>query len=100
MLSSYYSVVIIAAALKIDHDAEHRKNSIRDARTTQPGEIIFNTMKYRNSETVQRSGYFQSSVSYIKLQTRNMTHWHVKCPPKVKHEFCSKTYTKLARVDC
>ena len=43
------------------------KNS-RDAHTPQPGEIVFNTMKYRSSETVQRSGYFQSSVSYIKLQ--------------------------------
>ena len=29
---------------------------------------IFNTMRYRSSETVQRLGYFQSSVSYIKLQ--------------------------------
>ena len=44
------------------------KNSIRDVRTPQPGEIVFNTMKYRSSETVQRSGYFQSSVSYIELQ--------------------------------
>ena len=26
-------------------------------------------MRYISSETVQRSGYFQSSVSYIKLQT-------------------------------
>ena len=44
------------------------KNSIRDARTPQPGEIVFNTMRYRSSETVQRSGYFQSSVSYIKVK--------------------------------
>ena len=29
------------------------KNSIRDARTTQPGEIFFNTMGYRSSETIQ-----------------------------------------------
>ena len=41
---------------------------IRDARTPQSGEIVFNTMRYRSSETVQRSGYFQNSVSYIKLQ--------------------------------
>ena len=27
------------------------------APTPQPGEIVFNTMKYRSSETVQRSGY-------------------------------------------
>ena len=42
------------------------KNS-RDARTPQPGEIVFNTMRYRSSKTVQRSGYLQSSVSYIKV---------------------------------
>ena len=40
------------------------KNSIRDARTPQPGKIVFNTMRYRGgSETVHRLGYFQSSVS-------------------------------------
>ena len=44
------------------------KNSMRDARTPQSGEIIFNTMRYRSSERLQRLGYFQSSVSYIKLQ--------------------------------
>ena len=44
------------------------KNSIRDARTPQPGQIVFNTMGYRSSETVQSSRYFQSSVSYIKVQ--------------------------------
>ena len=45
-------------------------NSIRDVHTPQPGEIVFKTMTYRSrlSETVQRSGYIQSSVSYIKLQ--------------------------------
>ena len=31
--------------------------------TPQPGEIVFNTMRYRSSETVHRLGYFQSSVS-------------------------------------
>ena len=41
--------------------------SIRDARTPQPGEIVFNTMRHTSDETVQRSGYFQSSVSYIKV---------------------------------
>ena len=40
----------------------------RDARTPQPGEIVFNTMRYRSSETVQRSGYFQSSV--IQLNSK------------------------------
>ena len=29
------------------------KNSIRDARTPQPGEIVLKTMRYRSSETVQ-----------------------------------------------
>ena len=38
------------------------KNSIRDARTPQPGEIFFNTMRYRSSETVHRLGYFQSTA--------------------------------------
>ena len=38
------------------------KNSIRDAHTPQPGEIVFNIMRYRSSETVQRSGYFQTNV--------------------------------------
>ena len=44
------------------------ENSIRNARTPQPGEIVFNTMRYRSSETVQRSGYFQSNVNYKKVQ--------------------------------
>ena len=41
----------------------HTQNSIRDAPTPQTGEIVFNTMRYRISETVHRLGYFQSSVS-------------------------------------
>ena len=45
-----------------------QKNSTRDARTPQPGEIFFNTMRYRSSVTVQSSRYFQSNVSYIKVQ--------------------------------
>ena len=44
------------------------ENSVRDAHTLQPGEIVFNTMRYRSSEAVQRLGYFQRSVSYIKVQ--------------------------------
>ena len=28
------------------------KNTIRDVRSPQPGEIVFNTMRYRRSETV------------------------------------------------
>ena len=29
---------------------------------------LFDTMRYRSSRTVQISGYFHSSVSYIKVQ--------------------------------
>ena len=29
-----------------------------------PGEIVFNTMRYRSSETVQRLGYFQKCQLY------------------------------------
>ena len=56
-------LIIIVIAFNI-----HPKYSIRDARTPQPGEIFFNTMRYRSSVTVQSSRYFQSSVSYIKVQ--------------------------------
>ena len=48
--------------------AGRKKNSIRDARTPHPGEIFFNTIRYRSSITVQSSRYFKSSVSYIKVQ--------------------------------
>ena len=34
------------------------KYSIRDVHTPQPGEIVFNSMRDRSSETVQRSGSF------------------------------------------
>ena len=44
------------------------KNCNRDARTPQPVEIFFSTMRYKSCETVQRLGYFQSSVSSIKVQ--------------------------------
>ena len=33
----------------------NKKHSNRDAPNPQPGEIRFNTMRYRSSETVQRS---------------------------------------------
>ena len=56
---------IKAVSVKLNNQ---QKNSISDARTPQPVEIVFNTMRYRRSETVQRSGYFQSSVSYINSQ--------------------------------
>ena len=44
--------------LLICGDSQRTENSIRDARTPQPGNIVFNTMRYRSNETVQRSGYF------------------------------------------
>ena len=44
------------------------KNSIRDACTPQPGEIVFNSMTSRSSETVQSPEYFQHSIAYIKVQ--------------------------------
>ena len=43
------------------------ENSIRDARTPQLEEIVFNTMTYRSSETVQRPEYFQHSVTDINV---------------------------------
>ena len=55
-------------SVKQKHYTLNIKNSIRDACTPQPGEIVFNTMGYRSNETVQRLGYFQSIVSYIKVQ--------------------------------
>ena len=40
------------------------KDSIRDARTPQPMEIVFNTKRYRRSETVKRSGDFQVQIRF------------------------------------
>ena len=61
---------IISTNSKTIYSKYHQniKNSIRDARTPQPGEIFFNTMTYRSSVTVQSLRYFQSSASYIKVQ--------------------------------
>ena len=52
------------------HEQLLLQNSIKEARTPQPGEIVFNTMRYRSSETVHRLGYFQSSVSAQKCLSR------------------------------
>ena len=41
------------------------KNSIRDAHTPQPGEKVFNTMRYRSGETVKDKDIFRA-VSVIK----------------------------------
>ena len=43
------------------------KNSIRDAHTPRPGEILFNTMRYR-SDTVDQDTFRANSLSYIKVQ--------------------------------
>ena len=46
------------------------KNSIRDAHTPEPGEIVFNTIRYRSSETVHRLGYFQIVIGpVLKIKT-------------------------------
>ena len=59
---------LLYTGVQMDYKIHTYKNSIRDARTPQPGEVVSNTMRYRSSVTVQRSGYFQSSVSYIKVK--------------------------------
>ena len=40
------------------------ENSIRDARTPQSREIVFNTMRYRSSETVQRLIGILSEITF------------------------------------
>ena len=42
----------------------NKKYSIEDACMQQPRTIVFDTMRYRRSETVQRSGDLQSSPSF------------------------------------
>ena len=44
------------------------KNSIVDSCTPHPGETVFNTLRHRSSETLERSGNFQGSVNHIKVQ--------------------------------
>ena len=53
-------LIVILALLTALVSFYFRKNSIGDAHTTQAREIVFNTMRYRRSETVKKSGYFQS----------------------------------------
>ena len=43
--------------------------SIGEAQTPQPGEIGYNTMRYRRSDTVKRSGDFQSKQHDMILHT-------------------------------
>ena len=49
------------------------ENSIRDARTPQPREIVFNTMRHRRSETVQRSGNFHSKQCQLCKGSNNVS---------------------------
>ena len=41
------------------------ENSIGDAHTTQPGEIVFNTMRHTKSEAVQISGVFSQQMMSV-----------------------------------
>ena len=44
------------------------KNSIKDAYTPQSGEIVFNLMRYRSSETVQRfNSKMTALISKLKI---------------------------------
>ena len=45
-----------AKFFNIDDLTSTYENSISDARTPQPGEKVFNTMRYISSETLQRLG--------------------------------------------
>ena len=63
-----WQVLVLGSDVSFLSAIQTEKNCIRDARTPQPGEIFFNTMRYRSSVTAQSSRYFQSSVSYIKVQ--------------------------------
>ena len=59
---------MICTTFSHSHIPELKNSKIRDACTLQPGEIVFNIMRYSSSEIVQRLGYFQNSVCYIKVQ--------------------------------
>ena len=50
----------------------HLKNSIGDARTPQLREIVFNSMRYRRSETVQISGDCQSKQCQLCKGSNNL----------------------------
>ena len=77
--------------------SRYKKNCIRHASTPQPGEIVFNTISYRSSETVQRSGYFQSSVSYFKLQIMLMQVFHWSRPYDSRIGYKSRVVGKSVR---
>ena len=60
------------AVLFIKNPNTNNENSIRDARTPQPGEIVLNTMTYRSSETVQRPEYFQRNTFHLYKGPNNV----------------------------
>ena len=69
MFKDFFSLTEEISNRKIfQHSMLMIQNSIRDAQTSQPGEIVFNTMTYESRETVQRLGYFQRKVTRIKVQ--------------------------------
>ena len=51
------------------------KNSMTDVRT-QPGEIVFNTMRYKSGKTVQRLGYkiLKVKVTTVRLKVKSRSH--------------------------
>ena len=46
------------------------KNAITDAHIPQSWEIALNTMRYKRSETVSRSGDFQNRQSFVKVEEK------------------------------
>ena len=74
-------------ALPLSH-----KNSIRDACTPQPGEIIFHTMRIRRSETeADQETFIANSVSYIKIQIMLSTENNITEKMYVKIKYYNKT---------
>ena len=62
----YKEILLTFKIIKITH-----KNSIRDVRTPQLGEVVFNTMKYRGSEIVQRLGYKILKVEVSTVRSKS-----------------------------
>ena len=64
-----YKNLYLLAHIKANSIARFRTRKIASEMPVPDnlGKYFFNTMRYRSGETVQRSGYFQSSVSYIKV---------------------------------
>ena len=52
-------------SLLLKHTSHILQNTTGDARTPQPREIVFDTMRYRRSEAVKRSGNFQGKQCHL-----------------------------------